>query len=216
MRVTVHAIESEPLGQNSYVVWADGRTDAVVVDPGLEPDAILTFLNNAGLTVSAVLLTHGHMDHIAGVPALREVYPAAPLVIGTADAPMLTDAHLNLSLPLLGVEVVSPPADVTLADNQTVEYAGMAFEARHVPGHSPGHVVYVVHAADPVLVLGGDVLFAGSVGRTDFPGGCERTLLDGIRQKVLTLPDAARVFPGHGPATTVGAERRTNPFLLGR
>ncbi len=213
MRVTVHAIESEPLGQNAYVVWADGQPDAVVVDPGFEPERILNFLNQAGLGVAAVLLTHGHVDHIAGVPAFREVYPAVPLAIGAGDAPMLIDPVLNLSLPLLGVEMVVPAADVLLADGQTVEYAGVAFEVRHIPGHSPGHVVYVVHAAEPVAVLGGDVLFAGGVGRTDFPGGSEQQLLAGIRAKLWPLPDAARVFPGHGPPTTVGHEKRTNPFL---
>ncbi len=214
MRVTVHAIVSEPLGQNSYVVWADGRSDAVVVDPGFEPEAILNFLNGAGLGVAAVLLTHGHVDHIAGVPALKEVYPAAPLVIGAGDAAMLGDPCLNLSLPLLGVEVVSPPADVLVCDGQTVEYAGLGFEVREIPGHSPGHVVFVARAADPVAVLGGDVLFAGGIGRTDFPGGSERQLLAGIRAKLWPLPDAARVYPGHGPATTIGHEKRTNPFLI--
>lgn len=215
MRVTVHTVVSEPLGQNSYVVWADGRADAVVVDPGFEPEAVLDFLNQAGLGVAAVLLTHGHMDHIAGVPALKEVYPAAPVVIGAGDAAMLTDPTLNLSLPLLGVEVVGPPADVLVTDGQTVEYAGLGFEVRAIPGHSPGHVVFVAHAADPAVVLGGDVLFAGGVGRTDFPGGSERLLIDGIRAKLWPLPDAARVYPGHGPATTVGHERRTNPFVGG-
>lgn len=216
MRVTVHAIESDPLGQNAYLVWADGEADAVVIDPGYEPEKILNFLNQSGLGLAAILLTHGHMDHIAGVPALREVYPAVPIVIGTGDAPMLTDPLLNLSLPLLGVEVVSPPADRTVDDGQTIRYAGLEYEVRHIPGHSPGHVVYVVHTSDPVVVLGGDVLFAGSIGRTDFPGGSERQLLAGIRAKLWCLPDTARVFPGHGPTTTIGQEKRFNPFLRER
>jgi glyoxylase-like metal-dependent hydrolase (beta-lactamase superfamily II) len=214
VRVTVHAIESEPVGQNAYVVWADGQPDAVVVDPGFEPEAILNFLNRAGLGLAAVLNTHGHVDHIAGNPAMKEAFPAAPLVIGRGDAPMLADPTLNLSLPLLGVEVVSPPADRLVADGETVTAAGLEFEVREIPGHSPGHVVFVVHAADPVAVLGGDVLFAGGIGRTDFPGGSERQLLAGIRAKLWPLPDDARVYPGHGPATTVGRERQTNPFLL--
>lgn len=212
MRLNVHAIESAPFAENSYVVWADGSTEAVVVDPGFDPDAVVNFVTRRGLSVVALLNTHGHVDHIAGNGALKDHYPDAPLLIGRGDAPMLTDSMLNLSGPF-GFDITSPPADRLLDDGETFTLAGVEWEVRDIPGHSPGHVVFVAHAADPVAVLGGDVLFAGGVGRTDFPGGSFEQLAAGIRAKLWPLPDAARVFPGHGPPTTVGAEKRSNPFV---
>ena len=212
MKVNVHVIESEPFAENSYVVWADGSSEAFVIDPGFEPDLILTFLGKNGLTLAAIVNTHGHVDHIAGNRAVKKAYPDAPIIIGAGDAPMLTDAMLNLSGPF-GFDVTSPPADRTVADGETITVAAIPMEVREIPGHSPGHVVYVVHDADPVIVLGGDVLFNGSVGRTDFPGGGMATLAAGIRAKLWPLPADAKVFPGHGPPTTVGEEKRTNPFV---
>lgn len=215
MRPNVHTIESEPFAENTYVVWLPGRADCVVVDPGFDPAAILDFLSRSGLTPAAILDTHGHVDHIAGNKALKAAFPDAPLVIGHADAPMLTDAMLNLS-GQWGFNIISPPADVLVADEQVIEYAGLRLEVREAPGHSPGHVVYVVHESDPPVVLGGDVLFAGGVGRTDFPGGSFAQLEASIRAKLWPLPDAAVVLPGHGPPTTVGEEKRSNPFVGGR
>ncbi|MFO0851360.1 MAG: MBL fold metallo-hydrolase [Gemmataceae bacterium] len=215
VRPNVHTIESEPFAENTYVVWLPGRADCVVVDPGFDPAAILDFLGRSGLTPAAVLDTHGHVDHIAGNKALKAAFPDAPLVIGHADAPMLTDAMLNLS-GQWGFNIISPPADVLVADEQVIEYAGLRLEVRDAPGHSPGHVVYVVHESDPPLVLGGDVLFAGGVGRTDFPGGSFAQLEASIRAKLWPLPDGTIVLPGHGPPTTVGEEKRSNPFVGGR
>jgi glyoxylase-like metal-dependent hydrolase (beta-lactamase superfamily II) len=125
---------------------------------------------------------------------------------------MLTDATLNLSAAF-GVPVTSPPADRLVADGEALTMAGIPLEVFEIPGHSPGHVVYVIRGADPMIVLGGDVLFAGSVGRTDFPGGSFEQLAAGIRAKLWPLPDGTKVFPGHGPPTTVGEEKRTNPFV---
>lgn len=212
MRPNVHTIESEPFAENSYVLWLPGRPDCVVVDPGFDPDAILAFLDREKLTPGAVLNTHGHVDHIAGNAALKSAYPSAPLVIGHGDAAMLLDPMLNLA-GTWGFDITSPPADVLVADAQVVEYAGLRLEVREAPGHSPGHVVFVLLAADPPVVLGGDVLFAGGVGRTDFPGGSFARLAASIRAKLWPLPDAAVVLPGHGPPTTVGREKRTNPFV---
>lgn len=208
----VHVIESEPFAENTYVVWLPDRADCVVVDPGFNPDAILGFLSQSGLTPVAILNTHGHVDHIAGNAAMKAAFPTAPLVIGHADAPMLTDPMLNLA-GQWGFDITSPPADVLVADEQVIQHAGLRLEVRDAPGHSPGHVVYVLHEADPPVVLGGDVLFAGGVGRTDFPGGSFERLAAGIRSKLWPLPDAAVVLPGHGPPTTVGEEKRSNPFV---
>jgi glyoxylase-like metal-dependent hydrolase (beta-lactamase superfamily II) len=214
MRLQIEVIESAPFAENSYVVWADGSSEAVIVDPGFDPDAIIALVARRGLTVAAILNTHGHVDHIAGNGAMKETYPAAPLVIGRGDAPMLTDPTLNLSGGY-GFPIISPPADQLVDDGERLTLAGIDWEVREIPGHSPGHIVFVAQAVEPMIVLGGDVLFAGSVGRTDFPGGSFEQLAAGIRSKLWPLPQTTRVYPGHGPATTIGHERRTNPFVGG-
>ena len=212
MDVRIEFVESMPFAENTYIVWRPGRTDAIVVDPGFEPDAVLDALRAEGLTAAVILNTHGHVDHIAGNDALKAAFPAASLVIGAGDATMLMDPMLNLS-GLSGIAITSPPADRTVREGDVVEAAGLRLEVLDIPGHSPGHVVFVLR--DGPVVFGGDVLFAGSIGRTDFPGGSLDTLLSGIRAKLWPLPDATTVYPGHGPATTVGEEKRLNPFLAG-
>jgi glyoxylase-like metal-dependent hydrolase (beta-lactamase superfamily II) len=177
----------------------------------LEPELILEALSAEGLTVAVVLNTHGHADHIGGNEALKQAFPHAGLVIGANEAPLLVDAQRNLSAAF-GFPVVSPPADRTVAEGDQVEAAGLTFEVFDIPGHSPGHVVYLLRGT-PCRVFGGDVLFRGSIGRTDFPGGSMERLLTGIRRKLFTLPDDTVVYPGHGPVTTVGHEKHTNPFL---
>jgi glyoxylase-like metal-dependent hydrolase (beta-lactamase superfamily II) len=211
MPLNIRLIVSRPFEENCYVVWLDGRTDALVIDPGLEPEAVLDCLSQEGLAVAAILNTHGHADHIAGNAAVKQSFPDAPLVIGELDAPMLADPDLNLSAAF-GMPLDSPRADRVLRDGERITYAGIDLEVRHIPGHSPGHVVFV-HHGPPVVVFGGDVLFAGSIGRCDFPGGSMRQLVDGIRAKLFTLPAEAEVYPGHGPETTVGEEAATNPYL---
>jgi len=212
MSLQIQTIVSMPFAENTYVAWQDGRTDAVVIDPGTEPDAILAFLRERGLTPTAILNTHGHVDHIAGNADLKAAYPDAPLVIGAGDEPLLTDPALNLSRPY-GVDVVSPPADRLVREGDTVLFAGLTLDIREIPGHSPGHIVYVVR--DAGVVFGGDVLFRGSIGRTDFPGGSFEVLAAGIREKLYPMPDDTVVYPGHGPVTKVGYEKRTNPFVPG-
>ncbi len=209
----VHTIVSMPFEENSYVVWPGEQRECVVIDPGLEPDLILDFLRDQGLTAAAILNTHGHADHIAGNAALKKAFPDAPLVIGANETRLLTDANANLSAPF-GLALTSPPADRTVKEGDVVDAAGLRLEVRDVPGHSPGHVVFV-HRGPPCLVFGGDVLFRGSIGRFDFPGGDEALLLEGIREKLFTLPPDTAVYPGHGPVTTVGHEIRTNPYLSG-
>jgi glyoxylase-like metal-dependent hydrolase (beta-lactamase superfamily II) len=208
-------IVSLPFEENTYIARLAGRWDCLVIDPGLEPRKILNYLDRHGLTPSALLITHGHGDHIGGNQALKERWPECPLVIGRGDVPKLSDAWLNMSAPF-GVEVLSPPADVTLSEGDVYGAAGFELQVREIPGHSSGHVVYIWHAGRPIRVFGGDVLFAGSVGRTDLPGGDFRQLSEGIRSKLFTLPDDTIVLPGHGPSTTIGTEKRTNPFVGGR
>ncbi|CAN5180048.1 MBL fold metallo-hydrolase [soil metagenome] len=211
MAIKVLSVESMPFAENSYVVWRDGTSEAIVIDPGFEPDAILQELAKRNLTLVAIVNTHGHVDHIAGNGAMKEAFPAAPIIIGTGDASMLTNADLNLSGGY-GFNIISPPAEQLVNDNETITLAGIEMLVREVPGHSAGHVVFYIAGERPML-LGGDVLFSGSIGRTDFPGGSLDTLLDGIRKKLWILPPETIVYPGHGGPTTIGDEKRTNPFL---
>jgi glyoxylase-like metal-dependent hydrolase (beta-lactamase superfamily II) len=208
---TIEAIESAPFGEMSYIVWKAGQSAGIVVDPGFDAETILEQLGRHGLHLAAILNTHGHADHIAGNAAMKRAYPEAPLIIGRNEAALLTDPQANLSAGF-GLALSSPEADRLVVDGERLEVAGLSFEVREIPGHSPGSVVFVCDQFDPMFVLGGDVLFAGSVGRTDL-GGNAPQLLSGIRNKLFCLPDSTLVYPGHGPVTTVGHERRTNPFV---
>jgi glyoxylase-like metal-dependent hydrolase (beta-lactamase superfamily II) len=213
VRLQISTVESAPFAENSYVVWREGNPEAFVVDPGFEPDPILELLADRGLALAAIVNTHGHVDHIAGNAAMKEAFPAAPIVIGPGDAPMLTDAALNMSEGF-GIPVVSPPADRLVKEGDTLTVAGVTLEVFDLPGHSPGHVVYLIRDEKPIVVLGGDVLFRGSIGRTDFPGGSFEVLRAGIERVLWPLPPDTVVYPGHGPVTTVGHEKRSNPFLM--
>lgn len=208
----VRVVTSALFEENAYLLSLAEGGACIVVDPGLEPDRIVDELEAAGLHPVAILNTHGHADHIAGNGYLKERWPDAPLVIGAGDAWKLTDAKGNLSAGF-GMPIISPEADRTVEEGEIVEFAGIRWTVYHTPGHSAGHVIFVAKELSPVIVLGGDVLFAGSIGRSDFPDGDHETLIESIRTKLLTLPDNAVVLPGHGPPTTVGEERRTNPFL---
>ena len=143
---------------------------------------------------------------------MKARWPDCPLVIGHGDAAKLTDPTLNLSAQY-GLAITSPPADVTLAEGETYSAAGFDFEILELPGHSPGHIAYLWKAESPYVVFAGDVLFAGSIGRTDFPDGDFQQLVDGIHAKLFTLPDDTIVLCGHGPPTTIGQEKRANPFV---
>lgn len=205
-------IVSVPFEEYTFIVRKKSRKDCFIIDPGLEPQRIIDFLDENNLTPTSILLTHGHSDHIGGNQALKERWPDCPLVIGKRDAVKLTDPQLNLSAAF-GVDLVSPPADVTLDDGDVYETAGFKLNVMEIPGHSLGHVVY--HWADhsPQIVFVGDVIFAGSIGRTDFPDGNFQDLANGIHQKLFTLPDDTILFPGHSQSTTVGKEKMTNPFV---
>ena len=139
-------------------------------------------------------------------------WPDCPIVIGAGDAAKLTDPAQNLSADY-GMPITSPPADRLVQEGETIDYAGLRLEVREIPGHSSGHVVYVWHENDPVMVFGGDVLFSGSIGRTDFPDGSFEQLARGIHEKLFTLPDSTIILPGHGPRTTIGIEKQSNPFV---
>jgi hydroxyacylglutathione hydrolase len=208
----LHCVVSEPFSENSYVVGLPGRQECVVFDPGFDVEGLAQLMREHDRVPEAILLTHGHADHIAGNAAMREIWPKLPIWIGTGDAEMLGDAVANLSAPF-GMPVTSPPADRLLSHLEQIRIAGMDFEIRDAPGHSPGHIVYVYRGSNPWVVFGGDVLFAGSVGRTDFPGGSFEVLKNSIEEQLFTLPDDTYVFSGHGRPTTIGREKQTNPFV---
>lgn len=211
MPLEIHTIVSMPFAENTYVVRLPERNDALVIDPGLEPDLILDLLRKTKLTPAVILCTHGHGDHIGGNAAVKAAYPQAPLLIGEKEADWLTDPYKNLSA-MFGSPITSPPADQLVKHGDVIEFAGIPLEVLDMPGHSPGHVVFV-YRDTPLIVFGGDVLFQGSIGRTDFPGGSHAQLLTGIRTKLFTLPDDSVVYPGHGDRTTTGEEKRDNPFV---
>ncbi|MGL4419590.1 MAG: MBL fold metallo-hydrolase [Gemmataceae bacterium] len=210
----IYTIESEPFAENSYIVWDDERTDCFVIDPGFEPEVIVDFLQEQGLTPVAILNTHGHCDHIAGNRAMTEAYPDLPIYIGENDAVMLVDPRENLSEGF-GIPITSPSHTVALRDSERHTVAGITWDCWHTPGHSPGHIVYFLAGAQPRL-FGGDVLFRGSVGRTDFPHGSFPQLLHSIQSRLWPLPGNTVVYPGHGPVTTIAHEQATNPYTRGR
>ena len=212
MTIQIHTIVSEPFAENTYLLWKEGRTDAIAIDPGFEPEPILAFLAERGLALVAIVNTHGHVDHIAGNADMKRAFPDAPILVGERDAILLTDAVVNMSAGY-GMPVVSPPADRLLKEGDALDFAGIAMDVFDVPGHSPGHVVYLIRETKPLMVIGGDVLFRGSVGRTDFPGGSFEVLKSNIERVLWPLPPDSVVYPGHGPVTTIGHEKQTNPFL---
>ncbi len=212
MTARIEKVVSPTFDQNAYILYSGPGTGAVVIDPGFNVEELLRQLHYRELTVEAILLTHGHIDHIAGVGAIKALAPDAPVVIGTRDAAMLGAPEANLSAKY-GLPLTAPSADRLVEDGDILGYAGFRLAVSELPGHSPGHVVY--YCGEGSVLFGGDVLFAGSIGRTDFPGGSLPQLLLGIEVKLWPLPTETAVHPGHGPATTLGAERRTNPYLRG-
>ncbi|HEX3872386.1 MAG TPA: MBL fold metallo-hydrolase [Pirellulales bacterium] len=208
----VETIVSPPFQENTYVANLADRSDCIVIDPGFDVETIVQYLEKQRLTPAAILNTHGHVDHIAGNRELKERWPLCPLVIGRGDAPKLTDSRLNMSAGY-GLGVTSPEADVLLDEGQTYSAAGFDLETHEIPGHSVGHVVFIWRASQPMVVFGGDVLFAGSVGRCDFADGNFLVLAKGIHRHLFSLPDDTIVYSGHGPSTTIGEEKRTNPFV---
>jgi hydroxyacylglutathione hydrolase len=210
--VQITTIVSEMFAENAFIIHLKDRNDCIVIDPSFDSDSILQYLAQNELTVAAILNTHGHTDHIVGNEAMKFQFPDAPLVIGAGDAPKLTNPQLNLSA-IYGLGIVSPPADQTVEHGEIIEFAGIRLETRNTPGHSCGHVVWIWHDATPVVAINGDVLFAGSIGRTDFPDGSFEMLEQSIRQQLYKLPEDTIVLTGHGNNTTIGQEKQTNPFV---
>ena len=212
-----------PYQANCYLVGDEVTGEAVLVDPGDEAGRLLAWVRSHGLPaanapehglrITHILLTHGHLDHIGAVAAVKAA-TGAKVCIHSGDALMLADPQRNMSAYSSHL-VTAPPPDVVLGDGQVVAAGSLRLRALHTPGHTPGGVCFLVTdgEGDPKLLLSGDTLFAGSIGRTDLPGGDLDELLTSVREQLLVLPDALPVHPGHGEATTIGDEREGNPFL---
>ncbi|MHB1653401.1 MAG: MBL fold metallo-hydrolase [Desulfitobacteriaceae bacterium] len=195
------------MGANCYLFACDETRKGVVVDPGAEGHAIYRWILEKQIQVEYILLTHGHLDHIGAVDELRELL-GAKVFIHAGDAQMLMDGRKNLSA-YFGPSMAFQAADGFLEDGQVLTVGKRDLTVLATPGHSPGSLSFLTSEG----VFSGDTLFAGSIGRTDFPGGSLEQLLEGVEKKLLVLPDDTRVYPGHGESTTIGQEKRENPFL---
>ena len=212
----LHAFELGRCQTNAYVVEvpANDRQTSVsacwVVDPGESPEPLLNFLRDRGLKPEAILLTHAHADHIAGVDQVRAMFPKIPVLAHALEHEWFQDPQLNLSLFIGEPVSVSTPTG-TLAHAQKISLGGIQFQVLHTPGHSPGSVT--LHCASEKFAIVGDTLFQNSIGRSDFPGSDPDVLMQSIKEVLLTLPGDTAIYPGHGPSTTIDKERRSNPFL---
>lgn len=208
--------------QHTRIVGCEKTKRAICIDPGDDSDEIVEAIDKHGLELQAIACTHAHMDHIGGVAGLKQRKPAAKIIIHPADEfiyEQLPSQPLWIGIPRsqwndLGFNYEAPPkADEHWSDGQTYQVGELSFKVIHCPGHTPGHVVLFEPNEKKVFV--GDCLFAGSIGRTDLPGGSSEQLMDSLLNKILALGDDVEVHSGHGPTTTIGEEKRTNPFLTG-
>ncbi|MGE5553715.1 MAG: MBL fold metallo-hydrolase [Betaproteobacteria bacterium] len=207
--VTIQTLPVGLLSTNCYLVTDPESGEMLVIDPGAEPERILAAIRASRARVVAIVNTHGHWDHIGANGAVKEA-TGAPLVIHAADAPWLGIIHTSTRSGMhLPHPVESPPADRLLRGEEELSLGRHRVRVIHTPGHTPGGVCLYL----PGLLFAGDTLFAGSVGRTDLPGGSLSALLSAIREKLFTLPEETVVYPGHGPTTTIGDERSLNPYV---
>jgi len=211
MATRVQTVVVGPFAVNCYLLWNEATREGVIIDPGAEVDAIKTEMDQINMTPRAILLTHGHGDHIAAVRELVEEY-SLPLYIGAGEETLLADSHANVSA-YFDQPVSAPPPDHLLKDGDTIRPAGIRLAVLSTPGHTAAGVCYFEEEAG--RLFSGDTLFAGGIGRVDLPGGDFKQLLNSINRQILRLPNSVLVYPGHGPATTVGEERESNPWLTG-
>ncbi|MGO4531699.1 MBL fold metallo-hydrolase [Paenibacillus sp. 2TAF8] len=200
-----------PLQTNAYLLQGEDPGKAVIVDPGMNPGPLLKAIQD--LEIEAILLTHAHFDHIGGVEEIRKLKDC-PVYLHDLESDWLTTAKLNGSLnwPQVTPPITANPAEFALDEGQKLQLIGHTFQVYHTPGHSPGSVSLLCEND----LFAGDVLFRMGVGRTDLTGGRERDLVDSIQNKLYRFPDEVKVYPGHGPKTTIGYEKQNNPYVPAR
>lgn len=208
MRLRVEVTADRRFGTNSYLVIDEDTRDAVVIDSNLEPELVVELARDRGAQVRAIILTHTDLDHIAGLHELREAFGPVPIAVHDAEREVVEQGKpLRREFGPIATQVNNV---ARLTEGETYRAGSLELEVMHTPGHSPGGVTLRIDG----YLFTGDALFAGSVGRSDFANSDGRALLEGIRSKLLVLPDETIVYSGHGPATTIGRERKMNPFLI--
>jgi hydroxyacylglutathione hydrolase len=210
--VKVISLELGPFSARCVILGCEATGEAIVVDPGFKPDVVIGTVRGQRLNPTAIVLTHAHFDHACGVGALKSAFPSASVMLHADDLPLYND--LPGQGQIFGFQAPEMvPWDGLVRDGQSVQVGEEALLVRHCPGHSPGHIVLIRDRSQGPMAVVGDVLFSGSVGRTDLFGGSFVQLERSIREVLYRLPDATRVIPGHGPETTIGAEKAGNPFV---
>ena len=210
MDLLIEVVTVTQWAQNCSILHPPGGGPAVLIDPGGEIDRVMETAERVGADIQAILITHGHIDHIGG---LNEAIAAtgAPTYFHPDDRWLFEEGMWTGSN---NGEAIGVPSDShLLSDEQELEVAGIRFKVLHTPGHSPGHVCFWVEDVGDPLLIGGDLIFMGSIGRTDLPRANFRDLIDSVRNKIWVLPDSTTILPGHGQATTIGFEKKVNPFV---
>lgn len=200
-----------PFQENCYIVGDQSTGEGALMDPGDEATRIALAVEQTEVEIGSIILTHSHIDHVGAVADLADEY-ACPVLLHAEAEQMLQ--NVQQQAVMMGVKFGRvPEVDRYIATDETLQVGGVSLKALYTPGHAPGHLAFYIE--EEGLVISGDAVFAGSVGRTDLPGGSMDVLMASIRDQILTLPDETRLYPGHGPDTTVGQERAANPFLQG-
>lgn len=201
-----------PFMTNTYILYNEETMEGLVIDPSFSPEHYIKAISKKKIHLRSIFLTHGHVDHMAGMNELRKAFPAAKMYMDKRDQPFLRDPEKNLSY-MFPVPTLVDDADVWVKDGDEIETCGYTFQVIDTAGHTPGGISFYMKREG--LVFTGDSLFQGSIGRTDFPGGSLKELTGTIKKNLFSLPDSTVVLSGHGEQTTIGQEKKTNPFLTG-
>lgn len=201
-----------PFMTNTYILYNEATMEGLVVDPSFSPEQYIKAIEEKKIHLTSIFLTHAHVDHMAGMNELRKAFPEARMYMDKRDRPFLRDPEKNLSY-MFPTPTLVDDADVWVKDGDEIETSGYTFQVIDTSGHTPGGISFYLKKEG--IVFTGDSLFQGSIGRTDFPGGSMKELTGSIRKNLFALPDSTVVLSGHGEQTTIGQEKRTNPFLTG-